>query len=106
LFEPDHAAPAIHLRTQTQRAYYWQSTHFPTSLALHSATASAAIIPAIAAPSTIGPPVPHVFDSSPFDRVPVQRADDAWVRAQLEDPRGRYLALHDLTAAAAPGSRP
>jgi len=45
------------------------------------------------APSASGP---HVFASNPLDRVGDHRGDEAWLRARVEDPRGRYLPFRDL----------
>lgn len=47
-------------------------------------------------------PKPHVFASNPLDRVPGQRSDEAWLQAQREDPRGRYLPFRVLEAAVSP----
>ncbi len=49
--------------------------------------------------------MPHTFSSNPFDRAPGLRADNAWLRAQLEDPRGRYLPFRELHVAVSVGER-
>ena len=43
--------------------------------------------------------VPHIFASNPLDRVGAQRSDEAWLRAQHQDPRGRYLPFRALHVA-------
>jgi NAD+ diphosphatase len=49
--------------------------------------------------------VPHTFSSNPFDRAPSLRANEDWLRAQREDPRGRYLPLRELHVAVSLGER-
>lgn len=51
-------------------------------------------------------PVPHVFASNPLDRAGAQRTDEAWLRAQFEDPRGRYLAFRELRVGITVDERP
>lgn len=47
--------------------------------------------------------VPHVFASNPLDRAPGQRNDEAWLRTQHQDPRGRYLPFRALHVAVSSG---
>ena len=50
--------------------------------------------------------MPHVFASNPLDRASGLRGDGAWVRAQRDDPRGRYLPLRELHVAIARSGLP
>ena len=41
----------------------------------------------------------HIFSSNPLDRASSLRGDRTWLRAQLDDPTGRYLLFRDLQVA-------
>ena len=47
----------------------------------------------------------HIFSSNPLDRASSQRSDLEWLRAQADDPRGRYLLFRDLQVAVALGEQ-
>lgn len=48
----------------------------------------------------------YVFGANPLDRALALRRDEAWLRAQRDDPRGQYLPLRDLHAAVHGGDTP
>ena len=45
----------------------------------------------------------HIFSSNPLDRASWLRGERRWLRAQHDDPRGRYLLFRDLQVAVSLG---